>query len=90
MGVWYKVAAAWVKAGVRRTLEGEAMARRRYEETGLSLDNGGCVGDPHVVLERCLVFLCIVHCCMAMGRLRAEEGVGDVVEANNPPLPAPN
>ena len=70
MGVWDKVAAAWVKAGVRRTFEGEAVARRRYEETGLGLENGECVGDPHVVVERCLVFLCIIHCCMAMGRLQ--------------------
>ena len=30
MGVWDKVAAAWVKAGVCRTLEGEAVARLRY------------------------------------------------------------
>ena len=33
------------------------MARRRYQETVLSLELGGCLGDPHVVLERCLVFL---------------------------------
>ena len=37
MDVWDKVAAAWVKAGVRRTLEGEAVARRRYQETSLKL-----------------------------------------------------
>ena len=75
MGVWDKVAAAWVKAGVRRTLEGEA------QETGLSLENGGCVGDPHVVAEQCLVFLCILHCCMAMGRLQVafiEARLGDL------------
>ena len=41
MGVWEKVAAARVKAGVRRTLEGGAVARRRYKETGLSLEKGG-------------------------------------------------
>ena len=69
MGVWDKVAAAWVKAGVRHTLEGEAVARPCYQEKGLSLENGGCVGDPDIVVERCLVFLCILHCCMAMGRL---------------------
>ena len=62
MGVWYKVATAWVKAGVRRTLEGEAVARPRYQETGLSLENGGCIGDPHAVVEWCLVFLCVLHC----------------------------
>ena len=70
MGVWEKVAAAWLKAGVCRTLEGEAVARRRYQDTGLSLENGGWVEDPHVVVEQCWVFPCILHCCMAMGRLQ--------------------
>ena len=70
MGVWDKVAAAWVKVGVCRTLEGGAVARRRYQEKGFGLENGRCVGDPHIVVEGCLVFLCILHCCMAMGRLR--------------------
>ena len=70
MNVWDKVAGAWLKAGVRRTLEGEAVGRRRYQETGLRLENGGCLGEPHVVVERCLVFLCILHCCMAMGCLQ--------------------
>ena len=81
MGVWDKVAAAWVKAGVRRTLEGEAVA----QETGLSLENGGCVGDPHIVVGRCLVFLCILHCCMAMGRLQVafiEARLGDLPKDN--------
>ena len=85
MSVWDKVAAAWVKAGVRRTLEGEAVARRRHQETGLGLENGGCVGDPHVVAERCLVFLCILHCCMAMGRLQVafiEACLGDLPKDN--------
>ena len=85
MRVWDKVAAAWVKAGVRRTLEGESVARRRYHETGLSLEDGGCVGDPHVVVERCLVFLCILHCCMAMGRLQVafiEACLGDLPKDN--------
>ena len=45
------------------------MARCRYQETDLSLENGGCVGDSHIVVEWCLVFLCNLHCCMAMGRL---------------------
>ena len=69
MGAWDKGAAAWVKAEVLHTLEGGALARRRYREMGLSLEIGGCVGDPHVVAERRLVFLGILHCCMAMGRL---------------------
>ena len=85
IGVWDKVAAAWVKAAVRHTLEREAVARRRYQETGLSLENGGCVGDPHVVVQRCLVVLCILHCCMAMGRLQAafiEARLGDLPKDN--------
>ena len=45
-------------------------ARLRYKETGRSLENGGCTGDPHIVVDRCVVFLCILHCCMAIGRLQ--------------------
>ena len=85
MGVWDKFAAAWAKADLRRTLDGGAVARGRYQETGLSLENGGCVGDPHVVAERCLVFLCILHCCMAMGRLQVafiEARLGDLPKNN--------
>ena len=36
----------------------------------MSLDNEGCVGEPHIVVERCFVFPCILHCCMAIGRLQ--------------------
>ena len=70
MGVWHKVVAAWVKAGVHGALEGDTVARGRYQQTGLNLEIGGCLGDPHVVAELCLVFLCILHRCMAMGRLQ--------------------
>ena len=70
MGVWDKVAAAWVNVATRRTLAREEAARRRYKETGRSLENGGCIGDPHIVVDRCMGFLCILHCCMAIGRLQ--------------------
>ena len=70
MGVWDKVAAAWVNVETRRTLDREEAARRRYKEIGRSLENGGCIGDPHIVVDRCMVFLCILHCCMAIGRLQ--------------------
>ena len=53
----------------RRTLDREEAARRRYKETGRSLENGGCIGDPPIVVDRCMVFLCMLHCCMAIGRL---------------------
>ena len=70
MGVWDKVAAAWVNMATRRTLANEEAARCCYKETGRSLGNGGCIGDPHIVIDRCVVFLCILHCCMAIGRLQ--------------------
>ena len=70
MGVWDKVAAAWVNAATWRTLDLEEAARLRYKETGHSLENGGCIGDPHIVVDRCMVFPCIFHCCMAIGRLQ--------------------
>ena len=70
MGVWDKVAAAWVNVASRRTLDREEAARRRDKETGRSLGNGECIGDPHIVVDRCMVFLCILHCCMAIGRLQ--------------------
>ena len=70
MGVWDKVATAWVNVETRRTLDREEAAHRRYKETGRSLENGECIGDPHIVVDRCMVFLCILHCCMAIGRLQ--------------------
>ena len=71
IGVWDKVAEAWVNVVTRRTLDCEVVARRRYKETSRSLENGGCIGDPHIVVDRCIIFLCILHCCMAIGRLQA-------------------
>ena len=85
MRVWHKAAAAWVKAGVRRTLEGEAVARRRYQGTRVILENGGPVGDPHVAVERCFVFQWILHCCTAMGCLQVafiEARLGDLPNDN--------
>ena len=70
MRVWDKVAAAWVNVATRRTLDRERAVRLRYKETGRSLENGGCIRDPHIVVDRCVVFLCILHCCMAIGRLQ--------------------
>ena len=70
MGVWDKVAAAWVNVATRRTLDRQEAARLRYKETSRSLENGGCIGDPNIVVDQCVVFLCILHCCMAIGRLQ--------------------
>ena len=70
MGVWGSTLGAWVRDHERRNLTLEAAARRRYWGIGRSVDNGGCVGEPHIVFERCFVFLCILHRCMAIGRLQ--------------------
>ena len=41
MGVWDKVAAAWVNLATRRTLDREEAVHLRYKETGRSLEKGG-------------------------------------------------
>ena len=70
MGVWDKAAAACLRVDVRRTLDNEAAAPHKYQVTGWSLDNGGCIAEPHILVGRCTVFLCILHGCMAIGRLQ--------------------
>ena len=85
MGVWEKVAVAWVNVATRRTLDRQEAARRRYKETSRSLENGGCIGDPDIVVDRCVVFLCILHCCMAIGRLQGafiETGLVELPKEN--------
>ena len=62
--------AAWVNVLTRCTLDREEAACLRYKDTGRSLENGGCIGDPHIVVDQWVVFLCILHCCMAIGRLQ--------------------
>ena len=69
----------------RRTLDREEAARLRYKETGRSLENAGCIGDPHIVVDRCVVFLCILHCCMAIGWLQVaciETRLVDLLKEN--------
>ena len=72
-----------MKAGVRCTLEGGGGASSPLSSDGAQL--GGCVGDPHIVVERCLVFLCILHSCMAVGRLQVA-----LIEAHQGNLPKKN
>ena len=85
MGVWDKAAAAWLRVDVRRTLDNKAAARHQYQVTGRSLDNRGCIAEPHIVVDRCWVFLCILHSCMAIGRLKVA-----FVEARLESLPKEN
>ena len=85
MGVWDRGAAAWLRVDVHRTLDNEATARHQYQVTGLSFHNGGCIAELHMVVDRCWVFLCILHCCMAIGRLQVA-----FVEARMESLPKEN
>ena len=55
---------------VRRTFDNETAASHQYQVTGGSLNNGGCIAEPHIVVDRCWVFLCILLCCVAIGRLQ--------------------
>ena len=61
MGVWDKAAATWLRVDVRCTLDNEAATRRQYQVIGRSLDNGVCIAEPHIVVDRCWVFLCTLH-----------------------------
>ena len=66
MGVWDKAA----RRGCGWTCARQQGGCHQYQVTGRSLDNGGCIAEPHIVVERGWVFLCILHCCMAIGRLQ--------------------
>ena len=53
--------------GVARTTQSDATNRRRYRVTGKRLDAARCSSEPLLVIAGNWVFLCILHCCMAMG-----------------------
>ena len=59
----------WNGVVARRTTQSDATHHRRYQVTRKSLDVAGCAGKPLLVIARHRVFLCILHCCMAFGRL---------------------
>ena len=59
----------WNGVAARRTTQSDATNHRRYQVTRKSLDAAGCTGEPLLVLATNRVFFCILHCCMAFGRL---------------------
>ena len=59
----------WNGVAARRTTESDTTNHRRYRTTGKNLDAAGCTGELLLVIARNRVFLYILHCCMAMGRL---------------------
>ena len=73
----------WNGVAARRTTQSDVNNHHRYLATRKSLDAARCTGEPLLVIARNRVFLCILHCCMAFGRLFAaflEAQVG-----NHPP-----
>ena len=59
----------WNGVAARRTTRSDANNHRRYLVTRKRLDAAGCTGEPLLVIARNRVFLCILHCCMALRRL---------------------
>ena len=59
----------WNGVAARRTTQACATNHRCYLVTRKSLDAAGCTGKPLLVKARNLVFLSILHCCLAFGRL---------------------
>ena len=73
----------WNGISARRTTQSNANNHRSYLVTRKSFDAAGCTGQPLLVIARNRVFLCILHFCMAFGRLfvaNLEAQVG-----NHPP-----
>ena len=61
MGVWDKSAAEGGNGATCHTVHRQATAHQRHNETGHSLDNGGCAGEQHILVDRYVVLLCILH-----------------------------
>ena len=59
----------WNGIAARRPTRSDANKHRRYLVTRKGLDAAGCSGEPLLVIAGNRVFLCILHCCMAFGRL---------------------
>ena len=59
----------WNGVTARRTTQSDANNHRRYLATRKSLDAARCTGEPLLVIAINRVFLCILHYCMAFGRL---------------------
>ena len=59
----------WNGVAARRTMQSDAPHYRRYQVTRKSLDAVGGTGELQLVIARNRVFLCILHSCMAFGRL---------------------
>ena len=69
-GIWDSDAAVWRGKDVVRTTESDHAQRTSFLLGTPSLKAAGCSVEPVVGIARCRVVMCILHCCMAMGRLQ--------------------
>ena len=69
-GIWDSDAAVRRGKDVVRTTESDHVQRTSFSLGTPSLKAAGCSVEPQVVILRCRVVMCILHCCMAMGRLQ--------------------
>ena len=69
-GIWDSDAGVWQGKDVVRTTESDHAQRTSFLLGTPSLKAAGCSVEPVVVIARCRVVMCILHCCMAMDRLQ--------------------
>ena len=69
-GIWDSDAAVWRGKDVVQTTELDHAQRTSFLLGTPSLKAAGCSVEPVVVIARCRVVMCILHCCMAMGQLQ--------------------
>ena len=69
-GIWDADAAVRRGKDVVRTTESDHAQRTCFLLGTPALKAAGCSVKPVVVIARCRVVMCILQCCMAMGRLQ--------------------
>ena len=68
--IWDSDACVWLGEDLVRTTESDHEQRKSFLLGAPSLKAAGCSVDTVVVMVRCRVIMCILHCCMALGRLQ--------------------
>ena len=69
-GIWDSDTAVRRGKDVVRTTESDHAQRTSFLMGTPSLKAAGFSVEPVVVIARCRVVMCILHCCMVMGRLQ--------------------
>ena len=64
---WLSAARVRPAMQVRRTTTSNAGNHSRHVDCGKTLNSACCIATPIYASERRIMFLCIVHCCLASG-----------------------